>query len=96
MSIASETSVAPHERMKRARLFLGLDQTQMARAIGKSRNTVSAWERGVNEPSVTDVAMWAAVTGRTIDWIVWGDVRPERLELPTFWMGAKQEWALAA
>jgi transcriptional regulator with XRE-family HTH domain len=86
------TTILPHERMSRARLFAGIDQAQMAHLLGKSRNTISAWERGANVPSVVDVAAWAQVTGRTIDWIVWGDVRPERLELPTFWMGAAPFW----
>jgi transcriptional regulator with XRE-family HTH domain len=79
------TATQPHERMSRARLFAGLDQSQMATMLGKSRNTVSAWERGVNEPSVTDVARWALITGQTIEWIVWGDVRPKGLEPLTFW-----------
>ncbi|WP_313539811.1 helix-turn-helix transcriptional regulator [Leifsonia aquatica] len=65
--------VTPHQRMSRARLFAGIDQQQMAAILGRSRNTISAWERGVNEPPITAVAMWAAVTGRSIDWIMWGD-----------------------
>lgn len=65
--------VTPHQRMSRARLFAGIDQAEMARILGRSRNTVSAWERGVNEPPITAVAMWAMVTGRSLDWIMWGD-----------------------
>jgi transcriptional regulator with XRE-family HTH domain len=61
------------ERMARARLFVGLDQHEMAELLGKNRNTISAWERGVNEPPLSALAKWALVTGRSIDWIVWGD-----------------------
>lgn len=65
--------VTPAQRMTRARLFVGLEQADMAELLGKSRNTISAWERGVNDPPLSAVAKWARITGRSIDWIVWGD-----------------------
>ncbi|WP_374201155.1 helix-turn-helix domain-containing protein [Agromyces sp. S2-1-8] len=64
--------------MARARLFAGVDQIDMAARVGKSRNTISAYERGVSEPPMSVLAEWAVVTGRSIDWLVWGDEgRPE-------------------
>ena len=76
MTIINPT-VAPYERLSRSRRFVGLDQDDMARLLGRSRNTISAWERGVNEPPVSAVAAWARITGQTIDWIMWGDETPE-------------------
>lgn len=70
----------PAQRMTRARLFAGLEQAQMAEALGKSRNTISAWERGVNDPPLSAVALWARMTGRTIDWIAFGDETDNRSE----------------
>ena len=84
------------ERMVRARLWVGLDQSEMAQALGKTARTVGAWERGENEPPFSAVAQWARITGRTLDWIAYGDqndegpafagprsVRPEGFEPPT-------------
>lgn len=71
--MSTVTEVTPAERMTRSRLFVGLDQTAMAELLGKSRNTISAWERGVSEPPLSAIAAWARITGRSIDWIAWGD-----------------------
>lgn len=35
-----------HDQIKRARLSLGLSQTEMARAMGVDRMTYTKWERG--------------------------------------------------
>ncbi|WP_294947649.1 helix-turn-helix transcriptional regulator [uncultured Microbacterium sp.] len=74
------TATTPGQRMTRARLFVGLDQNAMAEALGKSRNTISAWERDVNEPPLSAVAAWARLTGRSIDWIAFGDEAVHRSE----------------
>jgi len=77
------TDLRAGDRMSRARLFAGLEQQDMAEMLGKSRNTVSAWERGLNDPPLSAVATWAMITGRSIDWIVWGDEgRPVNEETP--------------
>ena len=68
----TKTSTA-YERMTRARLFAGLEQSEMAELLGRNRNTISAWERGLNEPPAGALAQWAVITGQRVEWIVWGD-----------------------
>lgn len=81
MSDTSLATMTAAQRMTRARLFVGIDQAEMAELLGRSRSAVSAWERGINEPTMGDIARWAVATGRSIDWLVWGDEgRPEELE----------------
>ncbi len=62
-----------YERLRRSRLVAGLDQEQLAAALGYNRNTISAWERGVNEPPFSAVARWARLTGTSLDWLAYGD-----------------------
>lgn len=90
MAMITRAATTPHERMTRARLFAGLDQAEMAALIGRSRNTVSAWERGANEPPLSAVAQWARITGRSLDWIAFGDAEeapgePEASRLSHLW-----------
>lgn len=63
------------DRLRKARVSAGLDQTEMASKIGVSRPTVSAWERGRSEPNVTQAARWAAVTGVSFGWLANVSVR---------------------
>ena len=89
--MATLTATTLAHRMTRARLFVGIEQQEIAELLGKNRSTISAWERGLNEPPISAVAQWAQLTGRSIDWLVWGDdgrpeyVRPEGFEPPTYW-----------
>lgn len=68
----TKTADTPQARMTRARLFAGYEQAEMAELLGRSRNTISAWERGVNEPPFSVVARWAQITGQSLDWIAFG------------------------
>lgn len=66
-------NVTAYERMARSRKFVGLDQREMANLLGVNRNTVSNWETGVTEPTMSMFASWARITGRSMEWIVYGD-----------------------
>lgn len=85
-------------RLLASRALAGMDQQQIADAIGVSRTTVSGWERGKFEPTFSTMVKLARLTGQPLEWFAEavepGDVRPERLELPTFCMGAS-EWTVA-
>ena len=73
------------ERLRLSRTLAGIDQTEMGRRVGASRPTVSNWERGLSEPSFSQVVMWAKETGQSLEWLadgVW--VRHEGFEPPTF------------
>lgn len=73
------------ERLRRARLLAGLEQKDVAAALGVNRATVSLWETGKTEPSASNFVRWAQLTGQPIEWLAEGVVRPEGLEPPTFW-----------
>ncbi len=83
-------------RLLASRALAGMDQQQIADAIGVSRTTVSGWERGKFEPTFTSMVKWSRITGQPLEWFAGAlpedDVRPERLELPTFCSGA---WSVA-
>ncbi|WP_449280977.1 helix-turn-helix transcriptional regulator [Leucobacter sp.] len=94
-----QTATTPGERLVRTRLWVGLEQRDMAELLGVSRNTVGNWERGVTDPPFSAVMKWAQITGRSMDWIAFGDeetekaptengggqmARPEGFEPPTF------------
>ena len=72
------------ELLKKARIDAGLDQGQLARALGVARNTVSNYETGRSIPTLDVAVNWARVTGVPLEWLAEGVVRPEGLEPPTF------------
>ena len=84
------------QRFRRARLLAGLEQADVARALGVSRGTISTWETGKTEPSASNFVRFAQVTGQPLEWFAeavndeapaeagaW--VRHEGFEPPTFW-----------
>ena len=86
-----------HERLRRARLLAGLEQADVAAALGVARATVSTWETGRTEPSATSFMKFAQITGQPLDWFAESvnaetpasagvdyDVRHEGFEPPTF------------
>ncbi|MFD8769545.1 helix-turn-helix transcriptional regulator [Microbacterium oxydans] len=52
------------------RQMSGLDQHQMGERVGASRPTISAWERGLREPSFSQVVAWAQITAQPIDALI--------------------------
>lgn len=60
------------ERLRRARQLAGLDQRQLADALGIARNTVSNYETGTSEPSASNLVRWARATGASLDWLADG------------------------
>lgn len=84
MTLMNDTELGLAGRMKAARLLRGLEQQDVADALGVARTTVSAWERGVSEPSATNFARWAVVTGQPMEWLAGEAVRPKGLEPLTF------------
>ena len=52
------------------RQVAGIDQTEMGRALGVARPTISAWERDIREPSFSQVVAWAQITGQPIEALV--------------------------
>lgn len=62
-----------HDRLRKAREASGLDQHQLAEAMGVSRATVSNYETGFSsKPRKIVLNVWAMATGVPIQWIETG------------------------
>ena len=87
-------------RLRSARLFAGLEQKDIADAVGVSRPTVSMWENGKNDIPASKLIAYAELTRVSLNWIAWGTqkapsedgaaVRPEGFEPPTYWSVASE------
>jgi transcriptional regulator with XRE-family HTH domain len=60
------------DRLKKARQLAGMEQTDIADALGVARNTVSNWENGRSEPSASAFVRWARATGVPLEWLAEG------------------------
>jgi transcriptional regulator with XRE-family HTH domain len=60
MLVSSATTVAG--RLEETRRMRGLTTREIAALIGVSQGTVSRWERGLGEPTITQFALWAEAT----------------------------------
>lgn len=85
------------DRLRKAREHSGLDQTQLAEAMGVSRGTVSNAERGQHAVRPIVIKMWAMSTGVSLQWLETGTapdpegpgaegVHRPRFELGTHWL----------
>ena len=74
-------------RLRTARLFAGIEQTDLADTLGVSRGTISNYERGVSTLPALVMIQWADITRVALGWIAYGLVRPEGFEPPTYWSG---------
>ncbi|WP_344752091.1 helix-turn-helix transcriptional regulator [Gryllotalpicola koreensis] len=85
------------ELMRKARLDAGLDQLDIARALGIARTSVSNYETNRSEPPASVFVHWAQVTGVPLEWLAGAvndatpagtgaadGVRLKGLEPPTF------------
>lgn len=61
------------DRLRKAREVSGMDQGQLAEAMGVSRRTVSNNESGHVKPRVIVIRAWAMATGVSVDWIETGE-----------------------
>ena len=61
------------EKMKQFRQLKGKSQKQLAKALGKSREMVSKYELGVNEPSLDTLTSLARFYGIPVDNILTDD-----------------------
>jgi transcriptional regulator with XRE-family HTH domain len=61
------------DRLAKARDHARIDQDDLAREMGVSRQSISNWERGYAKPKRPYVWAWADVTGVDRDWLLTGD-----------------------
>lgn len=59
----------PHINLDAVRVNAGMNQTEWASALGVTQNTVCNWEKGITEPSFTQVRAMSALSGIPIDFI---------------------------
>lgn len=52
------------EILRATRGAAGLSARAMAARVGVSHGTISAWERGISEPTVSQFMRWAEATGQ--------------------------------
>ena len=60
-------------RMKSARAALDMSQQQLADAVGVTRQTINAIERGDYNPTIRLCLAICRVLGRTLDELFWKD-----------------------
>lgn len=60
-------------RMKSARAVLDMSQQQLADAVGVTRQTINAIERGDYNPTIRLCLAICRVLGRTLDELFWED-----------------------
>lgn len=87
------------DRIRRARTHKGLEQVDVAKALGVSRSLVSMWERELSEPRVSQLREIATLTDVPEHWLFSGSTSqsesapsltllrggaPEQLQLSTF------------
>lgn len=60
------------DRLAKARRHAGMEQGDMAKALGVSRPTISTWERDESQPRhLFEVAQqWADLTGVELGWLL--------------------------
>ena len=61
-------------RLKAARAALDMSQQQLAEAVGVSRQTINAIEKGDYNPTIRLCLAICRVLGRTLDELFWEDV----------------------
>jgi len=65
------------ENIKKFRKFRGLSQAELGEKIGRSKNVVSNWERGENEPDLDAIAAACKVLGVTPNQMFGWERHPE-------------------
>ena len=85
------------DRARKARETAGMNQGELAQAMGVARSTVQRIEQGVAEPTRTRVIAWSFATGVDLNWLEKGEtpaegpggggaVRHQGIEPRTHWL----------
>lgn len=71
-AVAVAEQVLP-ARLRGLRESQGLTTEEVARDTGVTRQSISAYEVGVQTPSLMQVIVLAAYYGVTVDWLIWDE-----------------------
>jgi transcriptional regulator with XRE-family HTH domain len=84
MTMLQAHSTTVKARLRETRNAAGLTTRDVAARVGVGPATVSRWENGEGEPSVSQFALWAAATGQPLELMIEGlewctprDLNPE-------------------
>lgn len=61
------------ERIRQAREYRNITQVKMAQHLNLARQTYLDIESGKTEPKISSLAEIAAITGRPLNWLVYGE-----------------------
>ena len=85
------------EYVHRAMRHAGVGISELATAVGASRNTVSRWVNGTTKPNARDRRAIELATGIPVGWLDAVMVRPEGFEPPAYWsVVSRDDLGLAA
>jgi transcriptional regulator with XRE-family HTH domain len=81
MSLQTISGVIPTltigQRLRVAREYAGLEQSDIAAEFGISRGSISAFERGITPPRRVFLRAWAEITGVDSHWLETGEPGPD-------------------
>lgn len=77
-------------RLRDARTWRKLEQSEIAEAIDTSRATVSNYERGVTTPSRLQINAWAVICDVDVEWLKTGIVPEPDEPNPLVLVGAER------
>ncbi|MBQ3366535.1 MAG: helix-turn-helix transcriptional regulator [Acidaminococcaceae bacterium] len=70
------------ERIRAARTYLEMSQTEFAQALGVSQSYLSNLEKGLSQPSVEVVRTLHKMTGWRYEWLIEGDGESDANDAP--------------
>ena len=81
MTSAYESGTIPpielKHRLRIAREYAGMEQGDLAEAMGVTRSTISNAETGKGHPQRTTINLWALACGVPASWLKTGDQGPD-------------------
>lgn len=61
------------ERIRLAREAKGLTKSELQRRLGVAYTTLTAWEKDLSEPTISNAVEVASALDRTPDWVMFGE-----------------------
>ncbi|QRN86000.1 helix-turn-helix transcriptional regulator [Clostridia bacterium] len=68
------------ENIRTARKRKGLNQKELADKLGRTKNVISNWERGDNQPDVEMIARLCSILDVTPNWLLSWNTEPETID----------------
>lgn len=76
MQMTNESAAVPEwtlgDRLRKARQYAGLEQTELAARIGIARSSITRYETDLGRPARPVLLSWALCTGTDLGWLAGG------------------------